>query len=99
MAGSYASGNWVVNAGSEDEFLSSWSEFLHWTRENAEGFKEAHLIRDQDEPRHFISFAEWESDEAQQGWRALPEFPEKLGACRALCEDFRGGAFSHVASV
>lgn len=32
-------------------------------------------------------------------WRSLPGFSEKFGACRELCEDFQGGAFSRAASV
>lgn len=56
-------------------------------------------IRDNGDPRHFLSFAQWESDDAQQGWRSLPGFSEKFGACRELCEDFQGGAFSSAASV
>ena len=31
---SYASGNWLVTSGSEDEFVSRWTDFLQWTRED-----------------------------------------------------------------
>jgi heme-degrading monooxygenase HmoA len=96
---SYASGNWLVKEGSEDDFLSRWTEFLEWTRDNASGFREANLLRDGGDPRHFVSFAQWDDDASQEGWRALPEFPGKLGACRELCEDFKGGAFTRVVSV
>lgn len=65
MAESYASGDWMVSEGREDEFVSRWLEFLRWTRENADGFKEATLIRHVSDSRHFISFAQWDSDEAQ----------------------------------
>jgi heme-degrading monooxygenase HmoA len=91
MAGSFASGNWIAREGNEDEFVSRWLEFLRWTQENADGFSEATLIRDNSDPRHFLSFAQWESEEAQQGWRSLPGFAEKFGACHELCEDFQGG--------
>jgi heme-degrading monooxygenase HmoA len=97
--GSYASGNWLVNEGSEEEFVSRWREFLEWTRDNAGGFQEATLIRDTADPRHFVSFARWDDDESQSAWRSLPEFPEKLGACRELCADFQGGAFRQAASA
>jgi heme-degrading monooxygenase HmoA len=96
---SYASGNWVVKEGNEDQFLSRWTEFLNWTRGNAQRFQEANLLRDRSDPRHFVSFARWEDDAAQEAWRALPEFPEKLGACRELCDEFRGGAFTGAVSV
>jgi hypothetical protein len=58
MAGSFASGNWIAREGNEDEFVSRWLEFLRWTQENADGFSEATLIRDNSDPRHFLSFAE-----------------------------------------
>jgi heme-degrading monooxygenase HmoA len=96
---SYASGTWVVKPGNEDQFVARWVEFLEWTRDNAHGFQGATLIREQDDTRHFVSFARWEHDDAQQEWRALPGFAEKIGACRELCEDMRGATFSEVASV
>ena len=99
QADSYASGNWVVKEGNEDEFISRWIEFLEWTRDNAEGFGGATLIRDQEDPKHFISFAPWDSPEAQAGWRALPGFVEKFGACRELCEEVRGAPYVRVASI
>src|SRR6266508_5283917 len=95
----YASGDWVVTAGSEAEFLARWREFLGWTRAAAPGLQWARLIQDADNPRHFISFASWESLEALRSWRSLPEFASKLGACRALCDDFRGGNYLVVATV
>jgi heme-degrading monooxygenase HmoA len=88
-----------VKAGSEDEFVSRWREFLEWTRDSAAGFEEATLIRDATESRHFVSFARWADDGSQQAWRSLPEFPEKLGACRQLCDEFQGGSFNRAASV
>jgi len=95
----YASGNWVVTAGNEAEFMARWTEFLGWTREAAPGLRWARLIQDAENPRHFISFASWESLEALRSWRSLPEFPSKMGACRALCDDFRGGDYTVVVTV
>jgi heme-degrading monooxygenase HmoA len=96
---SYASGDWHVREGSEDEFVPRWKEFLEWTRDNAGGFHEAMLIRDSGDPRHFVSFARWESAEEQGAWRSLPEFPQKMGACRELCEEMKGGSYEPVVSV
>jgi heme-degrading monooxygenase HmoA len=99
MSDQFASGNWVVNDGRENEFVLRWTEFLKWTRESARGLRSAHLIQDADNPRHFISFASWESSEAMASWRSLPDFATKLGACRALCEDFRGSSYTVAATV
>jgi heme-degrading monooxygenase HmoA len=95
----YASGNWVVTEGNQAEFVARWTEFLGWTREAAPGLRWARLIQDAENPRHFISFASWESLEALRSWRSLPEFPSKMGACRALCDDFRGGDYTVVVTV
>jgi quinol monooxygenase YgiN len=95
----YASGNWIVGAGSEKEFVKLWTEFLEWTRTAFAECRSAHLIQDAANPRHFISFASWDSLEALGRWRSKPEFAEKMGACRALCEDFRGGDYGLAAAV
>jgi heme-degrading monooxygenase HmoA len=95
----YASGSWYVTGGSEEDFVSGWTEFLDWTRESAAGFRYARLIRDSGDPRHFISFAGWESAEGMDHWRSLPAFTDHLDRCRALCDDFRGSSYTLVASV
>jgi len=60
MAGQeYASGNWTVKAGNEDEFVARWIAFLSESTKTAEGFGTARLLRDSDDPRHFLSFSEW----------------------------------------
>ena len=35
-----------------------------------------------------MSFAPWESVEAQRAWKELPEFPERIGRARSQCEDY-----------
>jgi len=81
------------------EFVRAWTAFLDWTKASAPGFLGARLIHDPDEPLHYISFAEWESHPARQAWRALPEFGERMGACRALCEEMRGSNYDLVVAV
>lgn len=93
------SGDWHVRAGAEEEFVLAWKAFLDWTRASAPGFLGARLIRDLDDPRHHVSFAEWESHAARQAWRARPGFAERMGACRALCEDMRGANYDLVAAM
>jgi len=99
MGSFYASGNWVVQSGQESEFVNRWTAFLEWSRSAAQGLRSAQLIQDSDEPRHFISFASWQSSEAMSAWRSMPEFAIKLGACRELCDDFRGSSYTVAASV
>ena len=99
MSDCYASGSWVVNRGLEKDFIQRWMEFLQWTRSSTAGLRSAQLIQDSEEPRHFVSFAAWESSEAMKTWRSLPDFAGRLGACRQLCEDFRGSSYTVVATV
>ena len=94
-----SSGNWVVKAGSEDEFIARWTDFLKWTRESAKGLGSASLIRASDNPRQFISFAEWDTLESLNAWRSLPDFASKLGPCRALCDDFNGKNYTLAATI
>jgi heme-degrading monooxygenase HmoA len=99
MSDQFASGNWVVRQGGESEFVARWTEFLEWTRACAPGLVSAQLIQDSDDPRHFISFASWESVETMQTWRSLPAFRDRLSACRELCDDFRGSSYTVAAKV
>ena len=85
----YTSGNWVVKEGSEQEFVKRWTEFTEWALANAPGAEHFVLIRDVADPRRFASFGAWEDSASVQAWRERPEFQQRLGACKALCEDFR----------
>ncbi len=95
----YASGNWVVMQGREKEFVERWNEFLEWTRTAFTECKSARLLQDAEDSRHFVSFANWDSAEARQRWRSTPEFAQKFGVCRALCDDFRGTDYMLSAMV
>lgn len=99
MSDNYASGNWIVKEGRSDEFVARWREFLDWTASEVPGLVSATLIRDTDDGRHFVSLAEWESVAAIETWRSKPEFAAKLGACRALCDEFRGANFVRVVAI
>ena len=95
----YASGSWLVAAGNEDEFLARWRAFLEWTRDSMPGFRTARLIRDTDNPRHYISLAHWDSAEQRAAWKASPGFREKMGACRALCDDMSGSDYTEAVHI
>lgn len=99
MTDQYVSGNWVVNNGCQEEFIARWTSLLKWTRESAPGLVAARLIQDDNDPRHFISFATWESAEKMDAWRSRPEFAQMIGACRELCDDFRGSNYTLAAAV
>ena len=99
MAGEYASGNWMVKAGSEDEFIARWQGWLSQSTKAIEGFGSARLLRDAEDPRHFLSYSNWASGAARDAWKSSPAFAAGLASCRELCDDFRGADYSETASV
>ena len=70
----YASGNWHVQAGSEDEFIARWQAFITESAQTTPGFGSARLLRDADDPRHFLSFSDWADATSREAWKASPEF-------------------------
>jgi heme-degrading monooxygenase HmoA len=94
----YASGRWLVKAGSEDDFIERWTTFTQWSLDNAPGAESFVLIRDTAEPRRFLSLGAWENQEAVTQWRERPEFSELRDACRELCEEFEPHDYTVAAS-
>ena len=94
----YASGRWLVNAGSVDEFLERWTTFTQWSLDNAPGTQFFVLLRDTADPRRFLSIGAFESQEAVTQWRERPEFTELRDACIELCEEFEGHDYTLAAS-
>jgi len=95
----FVSGNWHVARGNEAEFVSRWTEFLEWSRDSAPGFVRAILIQDVADPNHYLSVGYWKSAEARSAWQSNPTFAEKLGACRALCDEFKSGTYQLIVAV
>ena len=94
----YASGNWYVQAGSEDEFIARWQAFITESAKPAPGFGSARLLRDADDPRHFLSFSDRADAASRDAWKATPEFERGLTSCRELCDEFAGADSAQVAS-
>jgi heme-degrading monooxygenase HmoA len=90
MAGQqYASGNWTVKAGSEDEFVARWIEFLSESTKTAEGFRTARLLRDSDDPRHFLSFSEWADAGARDAMEVESRVREGAGRLQGALRRLR----------
>lgn len=89
----YTSGDWLVKAGQEEEFERCWRKFAKWSAKNAPGCGDFYLIQAKQNPRHFLSFGSWESQEAVDTWRRMPEFKEAIGKCKQLCENFQAGDY------
>ncbi|HEX2740461.1 MAG TPA: antibiotic biosynthesis monooxygenase family protein [Rubrobacter sp.] len=95
---SYSSGEWLVRAGSEEEFIQRWTTFIEWSMDNAAGAESFVLVRSMEEPRKFLSLGAWESQQAQEAWREMPRMQVMLGHCRALCDEFDTHRYTLAAS-
>jgi len=98
MPETYTSGLWTVKAGSEDEFVQEWTDFVRWAS-GFDGSGTFRLVRAVDEPSRYQSFAPWESFEVQDAWKKEPEFRERIGRVRSHCEDFTPIVYELVTQV
>jgi heme-degrading monooxygenase HmoA len=98
VAETYTSGTWIVKPGEEEAFVQDWSDFVTWASSFA-GSGTFRLVRDLEQPNKYLSFAPWESFEAQQAWKEEPEFRERIGRVRGHCEDFRPATHELVTQV
>lgn len=85
---SYSAGEWLVRAGSEEDFVERWTTFTQWSLNGAPGAVSFVLVRSTEDPRKFLSLGAWENQEAQDAWRAMPQMQELLSKCRELCDEF-----------
>ena len=74
----WASGNWTVSEGREEEFIAAWKDWLGWSSQNIDGFVSATLIREIANPRHFVSFSPWRDAGTRDAWKSSGGFAEKL---------------------
>jgi len=98
MTETYTSGLWLVRPGEEDAFVRAWTEFVTWAS-TMPGSGVFRLVRDVDSPGRYVSFAPWESFEAQAAWKQLPEFRERIGRVRSHCENFEPSTHELVTVV
>jgi quinol monooxygenase YgiN len=90
----YTSGNWIVSEGKENAFIEQWAAVADWCLANSPGARFFRLIRDSQEPRHFISFGEWEDFDSVSVARSRPEFLRLFRGCQNLCDQFSGSDYT-----
>ncbi len=83
----YTLGLWRVKAGHEDPFVAAWRSLADRTKVD---FPEASatLLRDQDDPRLFVSSGPWASAERVAEWRSSAAFTESVSAIREHLDSF-----------
>jgi heme-degrading monooxygenase HmoA len=94
----WASGVWLVRAGSEDEFVERWKAWLSWTKDTTPGFRSATLLRSDDDGRRFESFSDWDDAESRAQWQSSDGFRERIAAVRELCDEVQAGNFEAAAT-
>ena len=93
----FSSGQWLVKPGKEAEFIAAWDTFAQWTVQSQAGAGSGHLLQDTANPRSFLSFGPWKSQDAIQQWRQKPEFQAFLNRARELCDDIQPRTLTLVA--
>jgi heme-degrading monooxygenase HmoA len=96
VATPYTHTSWIVKEGRESEFVERWNEWADWTRRQGLASR-ALLLRDVDDPRHFVSFGPWESMQAVGSWRAQAGYGERVARLREVVEHFEPRTFEVVA--
>jgi quinol monooxygenase YgiN len=88
--GMWTAVDWRVQQGRGDEFSARWRDMMTWAEEHAGTLEWARLIRDADDPDHFISMGAWR-DPGMQAAIAQEEFRALIEQCEALCTESAGG--------
>jgi heme-degrading monooxygenase HmoA len=100
MTDVYASGEWRVRQGQEQEFVRQWHDFVMWgQREHADGFERGRLLRDERDSAHFVSFLEWDDSSARDGWRDDAELMQRVSKLEDLCREVRTGRYEEASGV
>jgi heme-degrading monooxygenase HmoA len=94
----WASGNWRVKEGNEEEFVKRWKEWLGWSSQNIPGFVSATLVRSTQDARHFVSFSAWQDAASRDAWKSSSGFAEQFPMVKDLCDEFEGGDCELVAA-
>ncbi|MBE0476048.1 MAG: antibiotic biosynthesis monooxygenase [Coriobacteriia bacterium] len=95
----YTSGDWLVMPGHEQEFVDAWLEFAHQSNTEFGQGGWGMLLRDKDEPRHFISVGSWPDERAVEQWRASHTFRHGVESVRIHVEDMTIRTLDHAAEV
>ena len=98
MSEIYTSGSWQPNAGSDEAFVEAWSSFASWASAMT-GAGTLRLVRDLNEPGHYVSFGDWENIDRVRAWKSSPEFRERMAQVLQHVDTFRPTELELVAAV
>jgi heme-degrading monooxygenase HmoA len=96
MSELYTTGAWTPKAGAEEAFVEAWGEFAGWAS-GMPGAGTLRLTRDTKDPRRFVSFGRWESEEAVRAWKSGAEFSTRMARVREHVDEFHASELEVVA--
>ena len=95
----YTSGVWVVKEGREDEFRRRWQEGADRLALGFPGVKFM-LLRDQENPRRFVSLDEgWRNRAQIEAARETPEFQDTMASIWRVLDSGETATLDLIASV
>jgi quinol monooxygenase YgiN len=95
----YTSGVWVVKEGREDEFTRRWQESADRLALDFPGVKFM-LLRDQENPRRFVSLGEgWRNRAQIEAARETPEFQDTMASIWRVLDSGELTTLDLIASV
>lgn len=80
----YTSGDWHIESGHEAQFVNTWHEFAQRSVEQYGSSIQATLLRDSDDPSHFVSFGAWPEQDMIAEWRGSAMFRDYMAKFDAM---------------
>jgi quinol monooxygenase YgiN len=85
----YTSARWNVRAGSEKDFVKTWTKLVNWTRKRKFGLEEAIIFQEADDSRRFVSLLTWRNLEEIARWRRSPEYKRYISRLQEYCDEIQ----------
>jgi heme-degrading monooxygenase HmoA len=98
METTYTTGTWVPFEGKDEEFIAAWGEFVQWAT-TLPGAGRAVLAADHKHPGQYVSFMEWESNEAVRAWKSSPDFKPRMAKVQAFIDKFTATELGEVTAI
>jgi heme-degrading monooxygenase HmoA len=97
--GVYMMGTWAARAGHAEEFIQLWHERVESAQAEMNNRGWAMLLRDKENPNHFVSVAQYEDEAAFIRWRDGDGFKNRLADLRMVLDSADTSLFQVVESV
>ena len=95
----YTSARWNVRAGSEKDFVKTWTRLINWTRKRKFGLEEAVMLQEADDSRRFVSLLTWKDLDEIATWRKSAEYKKYISQLQEFCEEIQIRTLRPVARV